>query len=372
MNKILIIANDFTAIYHFRMELLRYLIQQGYKVVVALPDDERNLIIEEVGVQLVDLPLSRFGTNPFVDMKTMFYIRKLILVEKPLIVLTYTAKPNIYGGMACRLTKTPYVCNVTGLGANFDKKNFISRIMMMLQKVAYKSAATVFFQNTSNKQFFEDKHIVSNNGALLPGSGVNLEENSFVEYPSNTVLKFIAIARIRQDKGYDELFEVIKRLHNEGIKAEFHIVGWYEDDSYRSLVQQMKEQYGVRFYENVLHKDVHKLIAECDCLIQPSHHEGMSNVILEAAATGRPCIVSDIHGCKEGVDDGVTGFWFKVKDAERLYQTTCNFIAMPQEKRRTMGIKGHEKMRQEFDRQIVINKYMQIIKKYEDGKNESI
>jgi galacturonosyltransferase len=364
--KILLIANDFTTIYHFRMELLCFLVQQRYDVYVALPDDTRNALIAEAGVKTVSVPINRFGTNPFADLRTMLAIRKLITSLKPMIVLTYTAKPNIYGGLACRLTKTPYVCNITGLGANFDQGNLISRIMLVLQKHAYKSADTIFFQNSSNWVLFKQKHIIKGNGALLPGSGVNLEENCYEPYPHHSILKFIVLARIRKDKGYDELFEVIQKLYQNDLQAEFHIVGWYEDDRYKETVQRMRDLYGVQFYENVLHNDVHALIAECDCLIQPSHHEGMSNVILEAAATGRPCIVSDIPGCREGVTDGETGFYFTVKNSESLYHCVVKMIGLSTENREQMGMKAHEKMKREFDRNTVVQAYAQIIKKYEE------
>lgn len=363
-NRILIVANDYTTIYHFRMELLRYLVGQGYDVTIALPDDERNHTIVGAGGTLVSLPLSRFSTNPFVDLRTMAYIRRLIRQVRPAIVLTYTAKPNIYGGLACRLTGTPYVCNVTGLGVNFSKGNLISRIMLMLQKAALKSADTVFFQNSSNKGLFEAKGVVSGNGRLLPGSGVNLEANPYEAYPDHQIVRFIVLGRIRQDKGCDELFDVIRRLHDDGLPAEFHIVGWYEDDRYVDIVEKMRDAYGVRFYGYMLHDDVHRLVADCDCLIQPSHHEGMSNVILEAAATGRPCIVSDIPGCREAVDDEITGYCFAVRDADSLYRRAVQMIRLPPGARRDMGRKAREKMTREFDREIVVCEYAKIIRKY--------
>ncbi len=366
MKKVLIVANDYSTIYNFRLELLRRLIKEEYTVIIALPPDRRNTMFERLGCRVEPLKLSRFGTNPIADFRTMAEIVKIVKRVRPIAMLTYTAKPNIYGGIAARLTKTPYVCNVTGLGANFQSKNLIAAIMLILQRIAYRRARVVVFQNQSNFDFFKKKRVVRDQAALLPGSGVNIEENKYELYPNNLIPRFITVARIRQDKGYDELFEVIRRL---SAKAEFHIVGWYEDEAYRSAVEEMQHQYGVTFYENMQHENVHDLIKECDCLIHPSYHEGMSNVILEAAAAGRPCIVSDIPGCREGVENGKTGYCFSVKNADALWECVTRFLQLSQGERAQMGALARKKMEEEFDRNIVINAYMEEINKIAGENN---
>ena len=361
--RILVISNDFTTIWHFRSELMQRLVEDGYDVTVALPNDERNVRLSDIGCRIEDLSLSRFGTNPITDLKTLMSILRIIRKIKPQMVLTYTAKPNIYGGIAARLKRIPYVANVTGLGSNFQKKSVIGSIMLSLQRIAYKKADTVFFQNQSNLEFFKNKKVVRSNCELLPGSGVNLQENPFEEYPEHQILKYVTIARIRRDKGYDELFELIRRVSENNIPAEFHVVGWYEDDSYRDVVEEMMRDHGVIFHENMPHDQVHALITSCDCLIQPSHHEGMSNVVLETAATGRPCIVSDIPGCREGVENEVTGYCFTVKDSRDLYDKFVRMNGLSYEERAAMGKAARKKMEKEFDRNIVIEKYIEKIKK---------
>ena len=359
--KVLIVVNDFTTIYHFRMELVEYLIKMGEKVYIALPDDGRNDQLKTYGAEVLQLAINRFGTNPLEDIKTFFSIKKIINSIHPDIVFTFTAKPNIYGGLACRFTKTPHVANVTGLGANFEKQNIVSRIMLMLQQFAYKKSKMVFFQNESNLSFFKSKKVVKNNYALLPGSGVNLETNRFEEYPHNKVTKFITIARIRQDKGYDELFYAINKAQDENLNAEFHIVGWYESDDYKQKVESLGENSRVIFYNGVPHEEIHNLITNSDCLIHPSHHEGMSNVVLEAAATGRPAIVSNIPGCIEGVENNKTGFYFEVKNQQDLYDKIHQFANLTQEEKAALGLNARKKAEVEFDRQIVVRKYYELI-----------
>ena len=358
---ILIVVNDFTTIYNFRIELVQCLLDRGYTVNVALPDDKRNVQLSSIGCIIHNIALSRFGTNPVADFKVMLEIRGLINKINPCVVLTYTAKPNIYGGMAARLTGTPYISNVTGLGANFQSKNLIASIMLILQKIAYKKALRVFFQNEDNLRVLKEANVVKDNYAILPGSGVNIKTNVFEPMVGNDKLKFITIARIRKDKGYDELFDVTRRLKSEGIDNEFHIVGWYEEDSYKPVVEELLAYGNVKFYENVPHDRVHTLIRKCDCLIHPSHHEGMSNVVLEAAACGRPCIVSNIHGCIEGVEDGKTGYHFIVKDSDSLYNQIKKLISLDKEQIETMNSAARKKIERDFDREIIIREYLKLI-----------
>lgn len=356
--RVLILANDFTAIHHFRMELLKRLKMEGYEVLLAMPDDEKNIAFNDYVNKLISIPLTRFGTNPWREFKAFKSIRKVIRQEKPDVILTYTAKPNIYGGLAASLEKTPYIVTVTGLGSNFDKNNMISRMMLILERRAFRDAKKVLFQNAGNMETLHKHRIAVNNSSLVPGSGVNLQMNAYETYPQNSKTVFLAAARIRQDKGYDELFDVIRRFHDEAISAEFHIIGWYEEDSYKEIVEELQSHYGVHFYEFIPHDQMHQYIAACDCLVQPSHHEGMSNIILEAAATGRPCIVSDIHGCKEAVMDGETGYVFKVKDANDLYDKMMLFLSTDREKRTQMGIKARTYMEEAFDRNHVVQLYL--------------
>lgn len=356
--KVLIVANDFTSIHHFRMELLERLHNDGNEVILAIPEDEKNVAFKEVVTKIVSIPLSRFGINPVMEFKTYRAICKVIHAEKPDIVFTYTAKPNIYGGLAASAENVPYIATVTGLGSNFDKQNIISKVMIQLEKAAFKNAKKVFFQNKLNMSVLHEHGIALNNSELVPGSGVNLTMNTFEPYFKNEKTKFLTAARIRQDKGYDELFYVIKRFHDEGIPAEFHIIGWYEEESYKDIVKDLQENYGVFFYNFIPHDQMHQYIASCDCLVQPSHHEGMSNIILEAAATGRPCIVSNISGCREPVKNGETGYLFEVKNAEDLYKKMQMFMKVDRGKRAEMGIKAREFMEHSFDRNLVVQTYI--------------
>lgn len=372
MSRVLILANDNSTIYNFRRELVERLIEAKYDVIISLPANDRNKIFIDMGCSVEETPISRFGTNPIKEVLSIKNYVSLIKKISPDVVLTYTAKPNIYGSLACQICNVPYINNVTGLGSIFQTENVIKKIMIILQEKAYKKSQCVFFQNLSNKEYFQKRNIVGTNTDLLPGSGVNLKLHQFESYPNDdTKIRFISVSRVRKDKGFDELFEAIKTITKITENIEFHIVGWYEDDDYKEKLQFMQKNYPVIYHGSKSQEEVHSLIAECHCLIHPSHHEGMANVILEASSTGRPCIASNIPGCREAIEDGRAGFLFDVKNHVSLTDAIKKFIRLNYDNKLEMGIWARKKMEREFDRQYVVDKYMKEINRIIEKQKEN-
>jgi glycosyltransferase involved in cell wall biosynthesis len=364
VGRILILANENSTIYNFRRELLHRLVTENHEVVISLPHHERNIELEKIGCKIDEIELSRSGINPLKELALLYSYKKQITRINPDVVLTYTAKPNIYGSLACQKLNIPYINNVTGLGSVFQSENTIKKIMLVLQKKAYKKSSCVFFQNEANRKYFLEKNIVGKNNRLLPGSGVNLNLHKFEEYPKDDgKIKFILVSRVRKDKGFDEMFEAIRKLSIQYQNIEFHMVGWYEDDNYKGKVDEMVKNYPVIYHGSQIQEQVHELIKECHCLIHPSYHEGMANVLLEAASTGRPVLASNIPGCQETFDEGVSGYSFEVRNKSALINTIEQFIKLPYENKKQMGIAGRAKVEREFDRQIVIDSYMEEIHK---------
>lgn len=360
MTRVLILANDHTTIYNFRRELLERLVADGYQVDIALPADPRNEAFRQLGCRVIETRLSRFGTNPFEEFATLVRYTRLIGALHPDVVLTYTAKPNIYGGIASQIHRVPYLITITGVGTVFQSDGLLKRVSVLLQRLALRRSARVFFQNDANRRIFEELGIVRENVALLPGSGVNLSLHGLEPYaPDDGVVRFITVSRLRQDKGFDELFSAIRNVCAVRDDVEFHVVGWYEDASYRDVVVEMQEQYPVTMHGSVSQERVHDLIAQSHCLIHPSHHEGMANVLLEASAAGVPSIASDIPGCREAMDAGVTGFLIPVRDAAALASAIERLADLPWSERREMGLAARRKMEAEFDRQGVVDRYLQ-------------
>ena len=353
MKRILILANDVTTILQFRCELVTALVQEGHEVVVSVPASDRIPEIEELGATVVKTEVSRHGKNPFEDLKLLKSYKRLLKELKPDIVLSFTIKPNVYGGMACGSLKTPCVANVTGLGVVGDG-GIMQKLMLWLYKNGLKKAQCVFFQNQDNERFFREKKIVSGKTELLPGSGVNVDKFAFIDYPEEAKVNIVFVGRIIKDTGVFELAEAAKRLaDNENLK--FTVVGDVEYGAENPFVT-LKNVECVGF-----HKDVRPYLKDAHAIVLPSYHEGMANVLLEAASSGRPILASDIPGCKETFDRGVTGLAFRAKDADSLTAAIEKFVALPHEQKREMGRAGREKIENEFNRRIVINKYLKQI-----------
>lgn len=350
MKKILILVNDVTTVLQFRTELVRALVKDGNEVIVSVPMSDRIPEIEAIGAKVVKTAVARHGKNPFKDLKLLKNYKKLLKSIKPDIVLTFTIKPNVYGGMACGKLKIPYVANVTGLGVVGDG-GLMQKLMLWLYKQGLKKSKCVFFQNQANERFFRDNKIVSGNTELLPGSGVNVERFSFVDYPEEGATNIVFVGRIIKDKGVFELAEAAKRLANNG-DVKFTIVGDIEYGSENPFL-------GLGNVECVgFHKDVRPYLKDAHAIILPSYHEGMANVLLEAAASGRSILASNIPGCRETFDEGVTGFGFEAKDIDGVTAAIERFVALSYEQKREMGKAGRKKVETEFNREIVINKYL--------------
>ena len=359
MSRLLILANDYKTIANFRMELLDRLISEGHEVFLSLPSDERNSVFEEMGCHVLPTPISRHGTNPLAEWKLLRAYRRMMQQLRPDCVLTFTIKPNIYGSFAAGGLKIPVINNVTGLGSAMQSNNPLRKLMLWLQKRAYRSSSCVFFQNEGNLSYFRQCGIVGEQARLLPGSGVNLSLHSFCEYPTEqNGIDLAIVSRLRQDKGFDEFFAMVDALLTDEPTVRFHIIGWIEEERYREALSRYCNEPRVIYHGEVTQSEVHELLRHCHCLCHPSYHEGMANVVMEAAAAGRPALVSDIPGCRELVEPGVTGMTFAARDASALTEAVRAFLGMSEEQHKRMGRLAHEKMAREFDREIVIQKYL--------------
>lgn len=364
--KILVLANDGVGLYNFRRELLETLIRQGHSVSVALPMNACIPKLQKMGCQYLEAAVDRRGTNPVKDLSLLINYIKIMRKTRPDLVLTYTVKPNIYGGLVCRWMKTHYITNITGLGTALVNDGLIKKLVIPLYRMSLKSSACVFFQNRPNRDLFINKHIVQEmNTRVLPGSGVNLDQHQFEEYPEERQQTiFLYIGRIMKEKGIDELLEASARVKEKTADVQFDLIGECEEDYHARLLEATKA--GIITYHG-FSDNVHAFIRQSHAIVLPSYHEGTSNVLLESAATGRPVLASKVPGCMETFDEGISGLGFEVKDAKSLENAILQFIALPYEKKKMMGIAGRQKMKSEYDRNRVINSYLAEIDRIAGG-----
>lgn len=361
MKQVFLIGNHDVVIYNFRHEIIERLLQDGYKVGVVLPYGEKVELLKKEGCFFFETKVDRRGTSIWKDAKLFFTYYKLLRQEKPDIILTYTIKPNIYGSLAAGIQKIPCIVNITGLGSAVENKGIMQKITLFLYKKALKKVQCVFFQNESNMNFFLKKHICTGKYELLPGSGVNLERFPAKKYPESDVIEFAFVARVMKEKGIDQYLDMAKELHTKYPNTKFHVCGFCEQ-RYEGILKKLSESGTIEYHGMV--SDMRKVYERVHCIIHPTYYpEGLSNVLLEASATARPIIATSRPGCKEVIDDGINGFLVKEKDSIDLCEKVEQFISLDWSEKERMGIAGRKKVEREFDRKIVVDKYMKEVER---------
>lgn len=360
--KILILANNDVGLFNFRKELIETLVKKN-KVYISLPYGELVDNFKKIGCCFINTVFSRHGTNPIDETKLLLHYIKIMRKVKPDIVLSYTIKPNIYGGIACQVLHIPYVVNITGLGTAVENPGIMQKISVNLYKIGLRSAQKVFFQNSENQKFMLDRRVVKGAYSMLPGSGVNLENYTVLDYPDGDTIDFVFIGRIMKEKGIDQYLEAARCIRNKYPYTRFHICGTCEED-YIETLDNMQEK-GIVIYHGQV-KDIKEIHEICHCTVHPTYYpEGLSNVLLESCACGRPIITTNRSGCREVVENGVNGYIVEQKNTNDLIWKIEKFLALSHEERKAMGLAGRVKVEKEFDRRIVIRKYLQELKKNE-------
>lgn len=358
--KVLILCNHIGGLLSFRQEVVRAMIEDGHEVVISAPSSDRDDEVWALGCLLVSKGFNRRGTNPIKDLELVLYYVRLIKRIKPDVILSYTIKPNVYGGMASRITKVPLITNITGLGSAVESSGWLRYLTIALYRIGLRQATCLFFQNEYNRDFFYEKMFQPRHYRLIPGSGVNLTRYLFREYPMEGDLQFAFIGRILKEKGVEEYLYVAEAIRQEYPEAVFHVLGEFGDDYYRGVISEYSRQ-GIIYYHGD-QKDIRPFLAQCCCTIHPSYYpEGMSNVCLETQATGRPVITTDRIGCKDTVEDGVTGSVVKQRDKEELLEAVRKFISLRYTDKKQMGLNARRRMERLFDRTIVVNAYLEEI-----------
>lgn len=360
--KVLILVNHEIVIYNFRKEFVQKLLNEGHTVYISSPKGQKVDEMASWGCVHIETDIDRRGLNPLKDLKLLNDYRAMFRKIEPDIIYSYTVKPNIYGGLMARLLKIPFVGTITGLGSAIQNDSFLKKVVVALYKRSFYKAQMIFFQNKKNKYFFLENNIVKNKQAtLVAGSGVNLDYFQYQEYPViNDKINLIYLGRLMKEKGILELFETAKYFKKNNARVVFHVLGFLEDDLKDKLDELIAKD--IIIYQGQ-QSDIRPFLKDAHAIIHPSYHEGLSNVLLEAAASGRPILASDIPGCRETFDEGVTGFGFQPKSTDSLIEVIEKFIELPHHEKEKMGIRGRQKMEKEFDRKQVVEAYIEEINK---------
>ena len=351
MSKILIITNHSYMLYRFRLELIQELMK-SHEVVLSMPFVGHEDDFKALGLKCIHTEIDRRGVNPKTDFKLLMTYYKQIRQEKPDLVITYSIKPNIYAGLVCTWLKIPYCVNVQGMGTAFDNpklRPFVSK----LYRAAVKNVKVAFFENAGNKEDFWRYGILEHSkGHVTRGAGINVDQYPYVKYPENDVFRFLYLGRIMKEKGMDELFESIEMLYEDGLKFVVDLVGFFEDE-YKEKVEEYVKR-GLVVYHG-FQSDPRPYYAAADCVVLPSYHEGLSNVLLEGACTGRPLITSNIDGCRQALLGQYSGYLCEPRNTKSLYAAMKRMMKATREERDFMGVTGHRFVTSTFDRRLVVD-----------------
>ena len=364
-----LLTNNDDDIYCFRKELIESLLDEGYEMLISCPNGPKLELMNNISFKYDDLIIDRRGTNVISDGKLFFHYLKLFKKEKPDIVLTYTAKPNVYASIAAKILGIPYINNVTGIGSVVNMRGIKKAFILWLFKISYRSAACVMFQNSANMKLAINSGMIKGNYELIPGSGVDLNRYPLQDYPEGgngkegEKIVFNYIGRILHDKGVDDYISAAKIIKSKYSNVEFNMIGFIEptENHYVDDLKKLEEQGIIKYWGS--QNDVKPFIARSHAIIHPSTYgEGISNVLLENASSGRFIITTDNPGCKETVINNESGFIYHGGNVNELIESIKKFLELNNEIRRLMGIKGRKYIENNFSRKIVIKAYKKNIK----------
>ena len=362
--RIAIVLNTSWNIYNFRKGLIKSFIDQGHEVIAIAPKDNYSERLIEMGCEYYPVKMDSRGINPLKDLGLIYELFSLYRKSKPDVILHFTVKPNIYGTIAASLLGKPVINNVCGLGTAFIRRGIITRIVYSLYKISFRFSRKVFFQNWQDCKLFIRKNLVtSKKTEVIPGSGIDLAQFRPSNKQSEDGFTFLMISRIIRDKGVLEYVDAIRSFKARHPHIHFQLLG-QKDPCHKhgidpNLVDEWAES-GLLEYLGTT-DDVQSVIKEADCVVLPSYREGTPRTLLEAASMSKPVITTNTPGCNNVVTDNFNGFLCRVKDSEDLAEKLEQMYNLPEDQREKMGQNGRTKMENEFDENIIINRYLRAI-----------
>jgi glycosyltransferase involved in cell wall biosynthesis len=311
--------------------------------------------------------------SPVADLSTLKAFHRVLKRIRPAAVLTYTIKPNIYASIAARTLGIPVINNVSGLGIVFTRETMLTRLVERLYRFALTRSATVFFQNRDDAALFAKRRIVRQaQTQILPGSGVDLSQFKPSDAPLGPQFTFLFAGRLLWAKGLGELAQATRKLKASGGEIRVRIAGIVAGDDRDAVpldqLQTWADEGVIDFLGPV--DDIRPLIAEADCVLLPSYYrEGVPRALLEAAASARPVITTDWPGCREALDDGVTGFLCQPRSSDSLADAMRRMMNLEPAERQAMGREGRTKMEREFSEELVIRAYLDALGEFASSRS---
>lgn len=363
---VVVSANLAWNLVNFRSGLIRALIERGCRVLAVAPaDPAMQARLEAMGCRFAAIPVDSAGLNPWRDAMTFLAYRRLLRRERPAAFLGWTIKPNVYGGLAAGLLGIPALPNISGLGTAFIRRNLLTRVVHQLYRHGLSRAPIVFFQNEDDRaRFLEGGLVRPERTRLLPGSGIDPAHFAVPPGGRGQPRRFLMLARVVADKGVREYVEAARQLKRKWPDAEFVLMGFL-DVANRTAISADEvagwEREGAITYLPPA-DDVRDEIARADFVVLPSYREGMSRVLLEASAMGRPIVTTDAPGCRDIVADGINGYLCAPRDAGSLAEALDRAAQTSDEAWLAMSTAGRARVVAEFSQDRVTSLYLEALR----------
>lgn len=366
--RILFVVNvDWFFISH-RLVIAEEAQRRGFEVIVAAEDTGRSQEIRNKGIHFINLSISRSGTNPFKEFKTLINFYNIYTSIDPDVVHHITLKPVIYGSIIAKLLRIRGVVNaISGLGYNFTKgrQSYVQKAMLYIMRMGFsRKNLVVIFQNENDQEELTDLGIIksSNEIVRIKGSGVDLQKYYESPFPAFNRIKILLPSRMLWDKGVKELREasnILKEKYSN--KIEFILSGLADEDNKAGVPISYLKGWDDGEYVKWIgyQKNMFKIYQNSHIVVLPSYREGMPKALLEACAVGRAIITTNAIGCKETVDEGVNGFKVSVASSIELANALEELINN-HDLIKHMGHNSRAKAEKEFDVKNVVDKHIEI------------
>lgn len=362
--RVALVANTSWYLFNFRRNLMRALAADGHSVMSVGGDDAYGDRLVSEGFDHRVVAFDAAGTGPWREWQTVRALRRELEREHVDVVLSFTPKGNIYSALALRRTRTVLLMNVSGLGRSFTSPGAITQVVSALYRWTTRRAAWIFFQNEDDRRLFIARGLVPpDRTSRLPGSGVDLQAFAPEPLPANDEpsqrVTFLMVARLLWDKGVAEYIEAARAILARGPYARFLLLGPLDANVSAGVPMAKVDEWVRQGLVTYLGStdDVRPFLRQADCVVLPSYREGVPRALLEAAATARPIIATDVPGCRDAVDVGSSGLLCRPRDAADLARCMEQIITMAPAERIRLGLAGRAKMEREFDERQVISTY---------------
>ncbi|MEZ4925819.1 MAG: glycosyltransferase family 4 protein [Saprospiraceae bacterium] len=365
--KIMLVASIAWTLWNYRLELIKYLENAGYEVILLAADDSSRLKLERL-TNARFFPLkhcNRSSLSPFQNFRLLIELFRHYRKVRPDVLLLFTIRPNTLGNLAAGWLGIPTISTIEGIGIT-DSSWRLQKLSSWLYKLSLKISGKVIFLNRDDqKEFIENRIVGPEKCVLIPGPGINTEHFQPVENQRRSEgMVFIFIARLIAEKGIREFVQAAKALKETGCPAEFRIVGTPDSGNPHSIgLQELKtwaDEGYVQCYGFL--DDVRPAIAAADVLVLPTYYrEGVPRSILEAMAMEKVIITTDVNGCRDTVENGKNGFLIPPRNVDALIEHMKKAMELSPAQLKNMGLYSRQKVEREFSDLLILPGYLELV-----------